>query len=255
VRAIVTGAARGLGEGVAERLVRDGASVALVDLSPAVAETAARLPAATGATVVGLVADVADEAQVDAVLADALDALGGVDLLVNCAGIGGPGTPVAETSLAELRRTLDVNLVGAFLMARGVARALVAQGGGGTIVNIGSMFGQRGVPFGAPYCMSKGAVALLTHSLALELAPEGITVNTVAPGNMATEMHFEELRDRAARAGHAFVDELAAARGEVPLGRHGTGGDVAGAVAWLASEDAAYVTGQTISVNGGVLLT
>jgi NAD(P)-dependent dehydrogenase (short-subunit alcohol dehydrogenase family) len=178
-----------------------------------------------------------------------------VDLLVNCAGIGGPGTPVAQTSLAELRRTLDVNLVGAFLMARGVARALVAQGTGGAIVNIGSMFGQRGVPFGAPYCMSKGAVALLTHSLALELAGDGITVNTIAPGNMATEMHFDELRDRATRAGRAFEDELDAARREVPLGRHGTGGDVAGAVAWLASADASYVTGQTISVNGGVLLT
>jgi NAD(P)-dependent dehydrogenase (short-subunit alcohol dehydrogenase family) len=255
VRAIVTGAARGLGEGVAERLVRDGASVALVDLSPAVVETAARLRTQTAATVCGLVADVADEAQVDAALAEALAALGGVDLLVSCAGIGGPGTPVTETSLAELRRTLDVNLVGAFLMARGVARALVEQGEGGAIVNIGSMFGQQGVPFGAPYCMSKGAVTLLTHSLALELAPHRITVNTVAPGHMATEMHFDELRDRAARAGHAFTQELEAARAEVPLGRHGTGDDVGAAVAWLASQDAAYVTGQTISLNGGLLLT
>jgi NAD(P)-dependent dehydrogenase (short-subunit alcohol dehydrogenase family) len=255
VRAIVTGAARGLGEGVAARLVRDGASVALVDVSPAVADTAARLQAQSTAVVRGLVADVADEAQVDAVLAEALSALGGVDVLVNCAGIGGPGTPVTETSVEELRRTLDVNLVGAFLMARGVARALIEQGRGGAIVNVGSMFGQRGVPFGAPYCMSKGGVALLTHSLALELAPEGITVNTIAPGNMATEMHFDELRDRAARAGRAFADELEAARGEVPLGRHGTGEDVGGAVAWLASGDASYVTGQTISVNGGVLLT
>jgi NAD(P)-dependent dehydrogenase (short-subunit alcohol dehydrogenase family) len=255
VRAIVTGAARGLGEGVAARLVRDGASVALVDVSPAVAETAARLQAGTTATVRGLVADVADEAQVEAALAEALDALGGIDVLVNAAGIGGPGTPVAETSLDELRRTLDVNLVGSFLMARGVARALIEQGHGGTIVNIGSIFGQRGVPFGAPYCISKGGVALLTHSLALELAPDGITVNTIAPGNMATDMHFDELRDRAARGERAFAEEVEAARREVPLARHGTGDDVAGAVAWLASADASYVTGQTISVNGGVLLT
>jgi NAD(P)-dependent dehydrogenase (short-subunit alcohol dehydrogenase family) len=131
----------------------------------------------------------------------------------------------------------------------------MAQGEGGTIVNLGSLFGQQGVPFGAPYCMSKGAIALLTHSLALELAPHGITVNTIAPGNMATEMHFDELRDRAARAGGTFDAELEAARAEVPLGRHGTGEDVAGAVAWLASAGAAYVTGQTIAVNGGVLLT
>jgi meso-butanediol dehydrogenase/(S,S)-butanediol dehydrogenase/diacetyl reductase len=255
VRAIVTGAARGLGEGVAARLVRDGASVALIDVSPTVVETAARLQAQSSAAVSGLVADVADEAQVEAVLAEALTGLGGVDVLVSCAGIGGPGTPVTETSLAELRRTLDVNLVGAFLMARGVARVLVEQGEGGAIVNVGSMFGQRGVPFGAPYCMSKAGVALLTHSLALELAPDGITVNTVAPGNMATDMHFDELRDRAARGGRAFAEEVEAARREVPLARHGTGDDVAGAVAWLASADASYVTGQTISVNGGVLLT
>ena len=251
----MTGAARGLGEGVAARLARDGASVALVDVSPAVAGTAARLEAESGATVAGLVADVADEAQVDAAIAGALDALGGIDVLVNCAGIGGPGTAVTETSLADLRRTLDVNLVGSFLMARGVARVLVGQGRGGAIVNIGSIFGQQGVPFSAPYCMSKGAVALLTHTLALELAADGITVNTIAPGHMATEMHFDDLRDRAARGGRAFADEVEAVRGGVPLGRHGTGDDIAGAVAWLASADASYVTGQTISVNGGVQLT
>jgi NAD(P)-dependent dehydrogenase (short-subunit alcohol dehydrogenase family) len=117
------------------------------------------------------------------------------------------------------------------------------------------MFGQRGVPFGASYCASKGGVALLTQSLALELAPHGVRVNTVAPGNMATDMHFDELRARADRNGSSFDDEVAAARAEVPLGRHGTADDVAGAIAWLASGDADYVTGQTIAVNGGMLLT
>jgi NAD(P)-dependent dehydrogenase (short-subunit alcohol dehydrogenase family) len=240
VRAIVTGAARGLGAGVAERLERDGADVVRVDIAPV-----------DGV----LTADVSDEGQVEALYTRALERLGGLDVLVNCAGIGGPGSPIAETSLAEFRRTLDVNLVGAFLMVRSAARVMIEQGTGGTIVNFGSIFGQQAVPFGASYCVSKGGIALLTQSLALELAPHGITVNTVSPGNMATEMHFDELRDRAARAGRSFEDELALARAEVPLGRHGTGDDVAGAVAWLASPDAGYVTGQTIGVNGGVLLT
>jgi NAD(P)-dependent dehydrogenase (short-subunit alcohol dehydrogenase family) len=236
----VTGAARGLGSGVAERLDRDGWAVARIDVAPE--------PGV-------LVADVADEAQAEAAFAAGTAALGGLDLLVNCAGIGGPDTAVADTPLDEFRRTLDVNLVGAFILARAAARTLTAQGTGGAIVNIGSMFGQRAVPYGAPYCVSKGGLALLTQSLALELAPHRIRVNTVAPGNMATEMHFDELRGRAERNGRSFEEEVDAARAEVPLGRHGTGADVAGAVAWLASDDAAYVTGQTIAVNGGILLS
>jgi NAD(P)-dependent dehydrogenase (short-subunit alcohol dehydrogenase family) len=239
MRAIVTGAARGLGAGVAERLAADGARVVGVDLAP-------------GAT---LTADVSDEGQVDALYDRALEQLGGLDLLVNCAGIGGPGGPVQSTPVDAFRQTLEVNLVGTFLMARRAARAMIDQGTGGTIVNVGSIFGQQGVPFGAAYCASKGGVTLLTQSLARELAPHGIRVNTIAPGHMATEMHFDELRDRAARNGTSFEDELEAARGEVPLGRHGTGADIAGAVVWLASDDAAYVTGQTIGVNGGVFLT
>jgi NAD(P)-dependent dehydrogenase (short-subunit alcohol dehydrogenase family) len=240
VRAIVTGAGGGLGAGVADRLERDGGEVVRVDLRPGDGIEPA---------------DVADEAEVDALYDRALERLGGLDLLVNCAGIGGPGGPVAELDYGAFRRTLDVNLGGTFLMSRRAARAMIAQGTGGSIVNFGSIFGQQGVPFGAAYSSSKGAITLFTQSMALELAPHGIRVNTVSPGNMATEMHFEELRDRAARNGRSFDDELESARAEVPLGRHGTGEDIAGAIVWLASPDAAYVTGQTIGVNGGVLLS
>ncbi|HEY5989974.1 MAG TPA: SDR family NAD(P)-dependent oxidoreductase [Streptosporangiaceae bacterium] len=256
MRAIVTGAARGLGAAIAERLARDGADVVLVDVSPDVETTAERL-AGTGRRPVamGLVADVSDEAACAAAVDRAVRAVGGVDVLVNNAGIGGPDTDVTGTSLAEFRRVVDVNLTGTFLMCRAVATVMIGQGSGGTIVNIGSIFGQQGVAGGAGYCASKAGVALLTHSLALELAPHKIRANTVAPGNMATDMHWDDLRSRAALSGTTFDDEVEKVRASVPLGRHGTGGDVAGAVAWLVSPDASYVTGQTIGVNGGVWLS
>jgi NAD(P)-dependent dehydrogenase (short-subunit alcohol dehydrogenase family) len=262
MRAIVTGGARGLGAAIAGRLARDGADVVLLDVSAGVTATAGRLAggaggaggAAGGRVAVGLVADVSDEMASAAAVERAVHTLGGVDVLVNSAGIGGPDTDIAGTSLAEFRRVLDVNLTGTFLMCRAVAAVMIGQGSGGAIVNMGSVFGQQGVAGGAGYCASKAGVALLTHSLALELAPYGIRANTIAPGNMATEMHWDELRSRAARSGTTFGEQVELVKASVPLGRHGTGGDIAGVVAWLVSPDAGYVTGQTIGVNGGIWL-
>jgi NAD(P)-dependent dehydrogenase (short-subunit alcohol dehydrogenase family) len=255
-RVLVTGGARGLGAAIGARFVRDGAAVALLDVSPDVTATATNLETAhAGALVVPLVADVADAEAVEAAVDEAVRGLGGLDVLVSNAAIGGPSSPLADTPVAALRRVLEVNLLGAMLVAAAGARHMIRQGTGGAIVNLGSMFGQQGVAGGAAYCASKGGIALLTHSLALELAPHGIRVNTVAPGNMATGMHWDDLRARAAAEGIAFEDVVERVRSSVPLDRHGTGDDVAGAVAWLASDDAAYVTGQTIGVNGGVLLT
>jgi len=261
MRAIVTGAARGLGAAIAGRLARDGADVVLLDVSADVTATAERLgstgdaKARPGQVALGLVADVSDERACAAAVDRAVSAIGGVDVLVNNAGIGGPDTDVTGTSLTEFRRVLDVNLTGTFLMCRAVAKVMIGQGSGGAIVNLGSVFGQQGVAGGAAYCASKAAVALLTHSLALELAPRGIRANTIAPGNMATEMHWDELRSRAARSGTAFDEQVEVVRTSVPLGRHGTGDDIAGVVAWLVSPDAGYVTGQTIGVNGGIWLS
>jgi NAD(P)-dependent dehydrogenase (short-subunit alcohol dehydrogenase family) len=256
VRSVVTGAARGLGEDVAARLVVDGGRVALLDLDEGVARTAERLGSSNPAgTAFAARCDVSNEADVSVAVAEVVERFGGIDLLVNNAGIGGPSASVVDLSLDEFRRVLDVNLVGTFLMARACARVMAEGGSGGCIVNIGSIFGQRGTPNGAAYCASKGAVALFTHSLALELAPLGIRVNTVAPGNMWTEMHLADLRIEVERGGGTLEEQVERTRATVPLGRHGTGEDVAGAIAWLASPDASYVTGQTIGVNGGVLLT
>jgi NAD(P)-dependent dehydrogenase (short-subunit alcohol dehydrogenase family) len=252
--AIVTGAARGLGEAVAERMIGDGRSVVLVDVSSDVEATASRLDAidvTTGA--VAVVGDVADEDVCDAAVSAALDAFGALEVLANIAGIGGPGTPVTETSVAEFRRVLDVNLVGTFLMSRAVARELTRSGHPGAIVNTSSIFGQQGVAGDAGYGASKAGVILLTQVMAVELAPAGIRVNAISPGNMATEMHFDYVRALAHDHGRTFDEELEDVRAAIPLGRHGTGEDVAAAVSWLVSDDAAYVTGQTIGVNGGIL--
>ncbi len=255
-RAIVTGAARGLGEAVASRLVADGWHVALVDVVDEVETTAAALAAtAPDATVVGIVADVSRENDVERAVTQAADVLGGLDALVNNAGIGGSDTPVVDTSLDAFHRVLDVNLVGSFLVARAVATVLLAQGSGGAIVNLGSILGQRGEAGSAAYSASKAGVTLLTQALALELGPHAIRVNTVAPGNMATEMHWEYVRDLAAQMDVGFDEARDHVRSGIPLGRHGTGDDIAGTVAWLLSDDASYVTGQTIGVNGGVVLS
>jgi NAD(P)-dependent dehydrogenase (short-subunit alcohol dehydrogenase family) len=260
IRGVITGAARGLGEAVAARLAADGASVALIDINPDVTATATRIAAGPAAgheagRVFGIVADVADEEACEAAIAQAADALGGIDALVNNAGIGGPDTDVVSTSYADFWRVLQVNLGSAFLGSRAAARIMIGQGSGGAIVSLGSIFGQQGVAGGAGYCASKGAITLLTHTLALELAPHGIRVNTIAPGNMATDMHWEELRSRAAASGTTFDEQVSLVANGVPLGRHGTGADIAGAVTWLLSPDSAYVTGQTIGVNGGVWLS
>ncbi|MGH3395006.1 MAG: SDR family NAD(P)-dependent oxidoreductase, partial [Streptosporangiaceae bacterium] len=211
-------------------------------------------PGAAGRTT-AIVADVADEAASEAAIGRAAEALGGIDALVNNAGIGGPGTPVVDTAFADFWSVLRVNLGSAFLASRAAARLMIARQAGGAIVNLGSIFGQQGVAGGAGYCASKAAVALLTQSLALELAPHGIRVNTIAPGNMATEMHWDELRSRARASGTTFEEQVDLVARSVPLGRHGTGADIAGAVTWLVSRDAGYVTGQTIGVNGGVWLS
>lgn len=244
--ALVTGAGRGLGRAIADRLLADGWSVAAADLEPA------DLGSEHG---IGCAVDVSSQKDVEAYVACAVERFGRIDAVVNNAGIGGPTDPVVETDPAEFMRVLAVNLLGPFLVARAAAPVMIAAGAGGRIVNIGSLFGQQAVADGAAYCSSKGGLVLLTQSLALELARYGITVNTVAPGNMWTAMHEAEIELRAAQSGRSFDDEREQVRRSVPLGRHGTGDDIAGAVSWLLGEDARYVTGQTVSVNGGVFLT
>jgi NAD(P)-dependent dehydrogenase (short-subunit alcohol dehydrogenase family) len=253
MRVVVTGAAGGIGQAITARFVGEGARSFLVDVDPSVEQIAAELSSGNGGVAGWVVADVTSVTDVDAAVDEALRALGGIDVVVNCAGIGGPASTAVTMDPGDFRRVVEVNLVGTFLWSRAGARQMIRQATGGAIVNMASLFGQQGVVGAAAYGASKAGVSLITQSMARELGPHGIRVNTVAPGHIATEMHWDELRARAARAGTSFEEERAKILAEVPLGRHGTGADVAAVVAWLASDDAAYVTGQTIGVNGGVL--
>ena len=243
--AIVTGAARGLGLGIAQRMLLDGMAVVMADLDEDVTDAAARL----GSRAIAATCDVRDPGQVDSLVQATVARLGGLDLFVANAGIGGGG-PIAEMSDDAYRQIVGVNLDGAFFSCRAAARAMIPAGAG-SIVTVGSIFG-RDTPAGSGiYGATKAGVIALTHALARELGPYGIRVNCVCPGNMATEMHWAALRRRGAAAGLPFERVVEEVRASIPLGRHGTGDDVGAVVSFLASDDAAYITGQTINVDGG----
>jgi NAD(P)-dependent dehydrogenase (short-subunit alcohol dehydrogenase family) len=254
-RALVTGAARGLGEGVAERLARDGWSVLLFDQRPDVTETAARIASEQGlpeGRLLAFAGSVSDEEAVDAAVGAAVERFGGLELVVANAGVGGAEVDLIDLEPAEFDRVVSVNLRGVYLTCRAGGRVL-REARTGSIVTISSIFGWEAYPRTGVYSATKAGVIALTHALSLELAPYGVRVNSIAPGYMATEMQWEGLRARAAHADISFEDEVARVRGFVPLGRHGTGDDVGAAVAFLASDDAAYITGHTLGVAGGVV--
>jgi NAD(P)-dependent dehydrogenase (short-subunit alcohol dehydrogenase family) len=252
--AIVTGAARGIGRAVSRTLLQDGWRVLLADVSADVDDAVADLSLHDDQAIT-VVGDVTLEETRAEILARAGQRLGDIDALVNVAGVGGPDKAAVDMTVDEFRQVLEVNLVAAFALARATAKSMIAAGNGGRIVNMGSLFGQQAVPDGSAYCASKGGVTLLSQALARELGPHAITVNTVAPGYILTDMHAREIELRAARSGRSYEQERAALAESVPLRRHGTPQDVADCVTWLLGEQASYVTGQTLSVNGGIFLT
>ncbi|MEV3872988.1 SDR family NAD(P)-dependent oxidoreductase [Streptomyces sp. NPDC049906] len=251
--ALVTGAARGIGRAVAERLLADGWNVLLADVDPEVEATARRLDP-SGRHAVAVVADVTrtgPDAGAERMAARAVEAFGSLDALVANAAVGGPDTPLLETPDEAVRQVFEINFFGVLRCARAVAPLLGRGGERGRIVVLGSLFAQTPTPGAGAYSASKAAVQSLMTTLAVELAAVA-TVNSVAPGYIMTEMHREELAARARRSGRSPDEERRLVAADVPLGRHGTGADVADAVHFLLS-GADYVTGQTINVNGGVL--
>jgi NAD(P)-dependent dehydrogenase (short-subunit alcohol dehydrogenase family) len=245
-RALVTGAASGMGAASAELLAAEGAAVVLADLDEAGAEAGAEAIRAAGGRAVALRCDVASSSDVKAAVSAAVDHFGGLDIVVNCAGIIRRAS-VVETTEEEWDRVMAVNIGSVFLTGKH-AVPVMATGGGGSIVNISSGWGLKGGPDAASYCASKGAVVNLTRAMAIDHGPQGIRVNCICPGDTDTPM----LRSEARQLGldeTAFLEESA----ERPLNRLGTGEDIARAVLYFASGDSAWVTGSTLVVDGGGL--
>lgn len=242
--ALVTGSSSGIGASIAVRLAREGANIAInyrKDLEGA-QQTLAAVEAA-GTRGIILRADVGKVAEVERLVREAVEQLGGLDLLVNNAGIEQQQAFV-DVDEASYDRVLDVNLKGVFFGTQAFARAAIATGRGGKVINISSVHEELPFPGFASYCASKGGVKMLTRDLAIELAPHGITVNGVAPGAIATPINTALLDDK---------PKLNALLAKIPLRRLGSPDDMAGVVAFLASADADYITATTIVVDGGLL--
>jgi NAD(P)-dependent dehydrogenase (short-subunit alcohol dehydrogenase family) len=242
VKIIVTGAAQGIGRAVALRMAAAGACVAVWDTQTAGAEQTASLCRDRGAQSRAWRVDVGVTNEVESAVAAFEREWGRPDGLVNNAGIF-PRARALDMDLSEWERVLRVNLTGTFLCACAVARAM-KEAGKGAIVNMASGRALAGAAKGAHYSASKGGIIALTKSLALDWAPYGIRVNCVIPGVTDTAQPREELSD----------DELYALGSRIPLGRIGEPHDIAAAVAFLLGDDSAYMTGQSIAVNGGAIM-
>ncbi|WEV25818.1 SDR family NAD(P)-dependent oxidoreductase [Streptomyces sp. 71268] len=240
---LITGAGRGIGATTARRFADEGASVLVTDLDGARAEEVAEEIRAAGGVAHGLACDVGDRAAVEAAVRQAVERFGALDVLVNNALSCNPDTELFEDQGdEEWERDLDITLTGAFRCARAALPELAKAGGRGAIVSVGSVNGEQ--DFGNhAYSAAKAGLASLTRTLAGHAAPRGVRVNLVAPGTVRTPVW--EGRDESLRRASA----------EYPLGRVGEPADIAAAITFLASSDAAWITGVTLPVDGGLLVS
>jgi 2-dehydro-3-deoxy-L-rhamnonate dehydrogenase (NAD+) len=220
-RAVVTGGVSGIGAAVAERIKSEGGTVAVWDMNG------------------GIEADVSDYASVGNALKETLSGIGGVDILVNCAGIAGPTVPLAEYPIDEWQRVLAVNLTGTFHTCRAIAPLMSTQNYG-RIVNIASIAGKEGNPNASAYSASKAGVIGLTKSLGKELAKSGVTVNCVTPAVICTPILDQ--------VPQSHIDFMIS---KIPMGRTGTLDEIASLVCWLASEECSFSTGAVFDLSGG----
>ncbi len=262
--AVITGSGReaGLGAAIARRLADEGAAVVISDISAArdaatpeamiggtaeMERIAASLPHG-GST---FACDVREPAQVRALAAHAVSTHGSLDIWVNNAGIGYIMKPLLEVSVDDWRAVIDVNLSGAWYGLQAAAEVMIAQGHGGRIVNIASQAAKSGFPHAQAYTASKHGLVGLTRSAAIELGPYGITVNNVCPNHVTTGLGQWQNEHFAEAQGISVDQYLANMAARIPMRRPGLPGDTAGAVAFLCSDDAAYITGESMNVSGG----
>ncbi len=247
---IVTGASRGIGRGIALAFGKAKASVLVNYYSRSKeAEEVVREIEAKGGKAVSFKGDMSDPAQVDAMVSFARDTFGHIDILVNNAGIPGPSKPLIDTTVEEWDRVLGVNLRGYYLCCRAVLPEML-QRRKGNIINIASIYGKRGEPNNAAYCASKAGNLLLTQTLALEVAPH-VRVNAICPGHMATEQNWQEIQKWAEERGTSFEIERDRLWETIPLKRPGEDEEIGRLAMFLASDDADYITGASIDIDGG----
>lgn len=241
--AVVTGGASGIGFAIAERLAADGLAVAIFDVNAEGAATAAAKLEAAGGTAIGLPVDVADRASIDAGVAAVTERLGVPTVLVNNAGVEG-FDPFLKITAEKWNRLLQINLTGTFHCCQAMLPGMIAAGWG-RIVNISSSSAQGGQPFMAHYVSSKAGMIGLTKSLALEFGPKGVTVNTIPPGFIDTPML------RASESKGLLGGKVEEHEQKTPVRRIGRPDDIAAMCAFLVRDEAGYITGQVLGVNGG----
>lgn len=243
-RAMATGAGSGIGRATALALAANGATVVVVDIDEAAAAQTVSLIEQAGGTAFAVRADVSTEADCERAVREAVEQLGGIDVLFNNAGIIRRSTAESIT-VDDWDRVMAVNVRSVFLMCR-FAVPVMRDGGGGSIINTGSGWGLKGGGNALSYCASKGAVVNMTRALAIDYGPDNIRVNSVNPGDTDTPM----LRDEARQLGQQ-TPEFLAESADRPLRRMGTPEEIAAAVVWLASDAASFVTGSALVVDGG----
>jgi glucose 1-dehydrogenase len=243
--AVVTGAAQGIGQACAERLARDGAKVMLSDVNADKGAAVVQAIKAAGGMAEFLRCDVSSKADVDALMAATVKAFGGIDILINNAGII-DSADFIDLDIAEFDRVIGVNFRGAFMVAQGAAREMVKQVNAGrapgAIINMSSVNAHFGLPDHVAYSMSKGGMKQLTAAAAVSLSKYGIRVNAIGPGTINTEI-VKAVADNPAA--------MAKILSRTPLGRMGDPSEIAAVAAFLASSEASYITGQTIYPDGG----
>jgi NAD(P)-dependent dehydrogenase (short-subunit alcohol dehydrogenase family) len=250
--AVVTGGGKGIGRACALRFAREGARVAVLDVLVDEAGSTARDIEALGQEALAIRCDVRDEGQLADAVAKIMDAWSRIDVWVNGAGVY-TGRPLVEVPLEDWNYTVGINFTGVFLSCRAVTPIMRAQRSG-RIINVSSMAGKTSWPATAEYSASKSAVIGLTRSVALDMAPYGVTVNAVCPGNTLTDMVRQVAATIAPRDGIAPEEWLEMRARDCPLKRLATPDEIAGPVAFLASDEARYLTGQAISIDGGMVL-